>query len=159
MARAQTTGGDDAHSGIHSLQGSNRCWAIHERHHHVREYNCDLILLVCIKSERLSTIAGCQHGVSKSFKRAARDLANRFLVVNHQDQLAMTKWKIALRGGCVQRIGCIKCGNIQCELTTLMQFAVDVDKASVALHDRQRRRKPETSSLRHFFCSEEGFED
>ncbi len=40
-----------------------------------------------------------------------------------------------------------------------MQFAVDVDKAPMTLHDRQRSREAQARPLRHLFSREERFED
>ena len=46
MSGSQTTRGDDADLGIHSLQRANRRGAVHERHHHVSQHDCNFVELM-----------------------------------------------------------------------------------------------------------------
>src|SRR5690242_6502658 len=71
----------------------------------------------------------------------------------------MTQRKICSRSSRIDGTWRIEGGKVNSKLASFMQFAVHVDKTSVALHDRQRSRKAETCSFRHFLGREEWFED
>src|SRR6476646_2581672 len=71
----------------------------------------------------------------------------------------MTQRKICLRSGRIEGTRRIQRRKVNSKLAPFMHFAVNVDKAAMTLHDRQRSRKAETCSFRHFFCGEEWFKD
>src|SRR5678809_402585 len=71
----------------------------------------------------------------------------------------MAQRKICLRSGRIYRTWRIERGKVNSELAPFVQLAVDVDKASMAFHYRQRSGKAKTCALRHLFGREKWFED
>src|SRR5215470_13260377 len=71
----------------------------------------------------------------------------------------MAQRKICLRSGRFSGTWRSERGKINSKLASFVQLAVDVDKASMAFHYRQRSGKAKTCALRHLFSGEKWFED
>src|ERR1035437_3301264 len=159
IGNLQAADHDDLDGRIEVFERFNGRRAVHDGHHHVGKHDVNLLRLLGVERNRLSSFSGGDSTVTEGLECALRDVADRELVVDHKHEFVAATREFDLKGRCgrspERRVG----GQVDPERRASTNFAVNMDETTMGFDDGVYRRETEACAFANFLGCKEWFEN